>query len=364
MSLFNTAFTPSKDFLEGIVTSVDPDKFLCDVKTFKGQRLQGVSWLMPTGGGSEGGSQYAPNLKDRVLVTTSTSYPLIIGVIPHIGPVDAFSPSIGSGMPPTSQGSPTTLSGGFQSNTGKPVDFTAGDHLQTNRTGGMVGLLREGTAILRAGSLAQIIVSRWDDLVRVVGRNFERISDFSTETVTNLYGRLYRFYGFNRNLSQSYLGVYEYTEIEGDVAAGEYGKDTPFGLPKPVPAANSFIRKKHLKANNGSGTDLMVETLNQSGELILTVTNSAGASAGNSVRTFNNGEIQDMVSGGGVNASITITPTSIIVNYNGVSTATFNATEVLLNFNNISKGTFTATSARLDSNSHFAVIDSTGVHLG
>lgn len=331
--------------MEAIVTSVDPIKFLCDCKTLKGQRLRGVTWLL-----SSRTDSFTPTSGDRVLITTATSYPLILGLIPAIGPSVDFSSQIGTTGPSTDQGSATGLSSGFQSNPYKPADFTAGDHIQTNLSGGLVGLLREGTALVRASPLAQIIVSRWDDLVRVVGRNYDLMCDFSSETIANIYGRLYRYYGFNRDLTGSKNSHFEYTEIHGDVAAGEHCKDAPFGTPKPIPSPISIVIKKRL-IGAGSAGDVMVETLDESGEMIIVIGNSTQTAnagtiidrVGTSTRTTVANQIQDIVS----NSSVTINPSSISINFNDVSTAIFDSTGV-----------------RIESHSHYMRVDTSGVHFG
>lgn len=351
MSLLNSSFSDNAGMLEAMVTSVDPVKFMCDCKTLKGQRLQNVSWLVQAGGTDI----HTPDLGDRVLITTLTSYPLIIGVIPRIGAVAEFSSQIGTGTPSTNQGSSTGLSGGFQGNPDKAVDFTSGDRIQTNKSGGFVGILREGTAIIKASPVAQIITSRWDDLVRIIGRNYDLFCDFSGETIANIYGRLYRYYGFNRVLSQSQNSQYEYEEIHGDIVAGEYCKDNPFATPKTIPAASTLVIKKRLLGRGEFG-DLMVETLDESGEMVITIADDSGSS----IQTANSTLIKDQVA----SSTITITPGSIVVDYGGVSTVTIDPASVVVNHAGISIGTFDSNGVSLGSHGHFMNINSTGVHLG
>lgn len=332
MGLLRSGFPADSTFQEGRVTSLDPDKYLCDVLLFSGQSLRDVGCLSQTGGSDSGGFQALPHIGDRVLITAALGYPLILGTLPQAGNPGFSAYNIFDGSPPINQGTASPLFNGAQSNMGKPADYLPGDMLFTNATGGLVGLLREGTAVIRASNLAQILVSRWDDLVRIVGRNYERISDFSSEIVANLTGRPYRFYGFNRNAGLAQQRIYEYREIHGDVAAAEYGTDNPFNAVAPLPAANSYILKRHLISNNGNGTDLLVETTDNQGQINLIITNSAGVPSGVSTQTSESTSLLYQVVIGSTTVSLNINGTNAVLNYNNQALCTLNANSAVLDY--------------------------------
>lgn len=354
--LINSSFQQDRNFTEGIVTSVDPIRFSCHVKTISGKMFSDVTWLLPTGGNKTSGLHLGPKIGDKVLVMTGLTFPLIIGSMARIGPSDEFATPVGTSVLNFDAGSSMSLKSGFTGSPGKPTDFVVGDVITTNDNGGAVGLLSLGTAILRASRLAQVICSKMDDLVRVVARNYERIHDWGEETVANLYGRLYRYIGFNRDFDKSKLGIYEYEVFEGDVAAAEYGKSSPFGKENVIPARSTVVRKKVL--HNSVGGDFFVETLEDEGKMTVTVTGSKVS------RVYqDNGLLQETITGPHISESfqddstirhsvdsiskITITPTNIVVDFNGEATATFDATGI-----------------NMQAKGHFAIIDSSGVHLG
>ena len=81
-------------------------------------------------------------------------------------------------------------------------------------------MLANGTALIKASPLAQIVNSKYDDLVRVMARNWERFSDLGQQTVANVKGRMYEFVGWDRDFSRSQNSIYELKDIIGDVVAG------------------------------------------------------------------------------------------------------------------------------------------------
>lgn len=337
--LINSPFSQDKNFVEAIVTSVDVIRYTCNVKTSTGKMFSDVTWLLPTGGSKNSGMHFGPKVGDKVLVSTSLTYPLILGSLPRIGLPDDFSSPVGTSPLGIDPGSSMGLRNGYVGNSGKPQDFTSGDVLITNDNGGLLGLLSAGTAVVRGSRLAQVICSKFDDLVRVVARNYERIHDWGEETVYNFYGRLYRYIGFNRKFDKSKLSIYEYEVYEGDVAAAEYGKATPFGKPNSAPPTDTVVRKKVLHDSTGA-LDVFVETLEEEGVFTIKVINPAH----HSERLQTNSTIRHMVDD---ISKITITPTNIVVDFNGEAVATFDTNGI-----------------DMQAKGHYVTINSSGVHMG
>ena len=73
---------------------------------------------------------------------------------------------------------------------GRPRNSLPGDSAYLGPGGEAVGVFKGGIALLKASELAQIIACQEDDLLRVIGRNYERLSDSSQEVEQNLSGNL------------------------------------------------------------------------------------------------------------------------------------------------------------------------------
>jgi hypothetical protein len=347
-------------FIEATVLHVNSKTFTCSVKTIIGQIYSDVRWLMPTGGYTETGLHVTPNIQDRVLVITSLGYPLIIGCIPKLGAYNGETPSMTDSAPMVEVGSSSTLKGKVSANPSKPSDYLPGDFVYTVRGGGLLAILSSGIAILKASTLAQIIITKFEGLVRIVSRNYQRFSDSSTYVSVNMKGRLYDWFGSDWLMSRNKNNTERYEEVYGDVAAGEVLR----GAPAPgisLPSRDTRIRKQALK--DASGNVVMVETLYEDGHVIVRVQNTSNSNTstytnsstnevinggGNtSTKSSSNSSITESVSGGGGTSTISINTSGISIDYNGVSTCTLNGSQ-----------------SSLESNGHFCRVTSAGVSLG
>lgn len=352
-SLLSSSYKYDSNFIEGTVTSVDPIRFVCSVKTIKGQFLNNITWLLPTGGTGVTGVHFSPSLGDKVLISTSLSYPLILGCIPRLG-LPSTSNSISGNDIPVDAGNSTHMVNGYTANPDKPKDFVPGDFAITTESGGLFAVLSSGGMLLKASQLAQIFLSPFGDLVRIVGRNFIRFSDASSRASINAKGKLYEWFGVDWDLLHNRTNTERYNEAYGHVAAGESLRGEPESLVS-VPARDSRIRKYWLK--NAGGTDVMIETLFEDGKMTILVDN-----IGNTLVTHDNSKWESSVTNG-TNSKITILPGSVVVDHGGVSTATFDASHVNIK-HNASTINITDADIKLDSSGHFCYIDSSGVHLG
>ena len=69
-----------------------------------------------------------------------------------------------------------------------PGDLMPGDKVIAGRQGNFLGVLSGGVTKLVGGPLSQILLSKLGDLVRIMARNFEVISDFGTMRMLNRDG--------------------------------------------------------------------------------------------------------------------------------------------------------------------------------
>lgn len=348
--IFSTPFSADNSIMEAVVMNVDPKRFVCSVRTIKGQTFNGVTWMLPAGSGGASSMHMSPTINDRVVVSTALGYPLIVGALPRIGVPISKSISGQGEVPDT--GNSSEVTNGYVVHPDKPEDFTPGDHVTTTEGGAVIAAMVSGNVLMKSSPLSQILLSKFDDLCRVVGRNYQRFSDASTEVSANIRGRLYRFLGVDTNLKNSQSNNEIYNEVIGDVAAGEYFRGEPDPLSSP-PAKDSRIKQEWL---NKGADKVMVETLDTEGNIKIIVNNG-----GTTTVDHQNSLWQSKVVNG-VNAVITINPTAITIDFNGVSTAVFDASHV-----NIKHGSsnvdITDSHVLMQSSGHQCGIDSTGVHF-
>lgn len=341
------------NWVEAEVMSVDAKRGFCEVKTIHGQKLTSVKWLCTSGGSSRAGDYGTPTVGDQVVISLTLTYPVIFGYLPRVNEGNIGAVSIDTGIAVGDTGNLSTSQGpGIGFAPGKPEDMVAGDRVIVSEGGGFLALLRMGTVILRSSRLAQIVLSKFDDLIRIVGRNLEVFTDSHTEVSHNLRGRVYRFIGLSKTHPEVRTDNFTYQEIYGDTAAGEYSKQD--FLTSGIPVANSTLRK--IKVLSGS-TEVYSGILREDGHLTETVVHS-----GTATRDHDGGQIQDTVSNGGT-STITLNGTSITLSQDGSSTATLTGSTIVLNHGSASV-TLNNTGVYIVYGSHYINVTSTGVNTG
>lgn len=341
-NFLSSPYSHDKNFIEGMVTYVDPIRFICTVKTIQGQYFSQVPWLLPTGGSGKNGMHLSPSIGDQVVISTVLTYPIIIGSLPRIG-VPTTSLTSVSGQPiGADAGNNSSMRGDFVANPEKPNDFSPGDFTFTSEGGGILSLMANGSGLFKASGFAQIFLSKFNDLVRVVARNWERFSDIGQQTVANIQGRMYDFLGWDRDLTRSKVGIYELNDIVGDVALGEAFMGEP-NEHTALPDKDDRLRKYWLE--DTLGHELMVDVLQDLGKLTVTVQDIPKTTK---TVTQHDKDLFDVKSESPGNFSkITITPTSLILNHKDLGTVTLDDAGIRSTFGG-----------------HFVNIDSSGVHLG
>ena len=66
--LLSNPFKVDPSFKEGVVTYVDPKRYVCNVETSDKFLFSGIPWLVPSGGSGKGGMTLAPQKGDKVLI--------------------------------------------------------------------------------------------------------------------------------------------------------------------------------------------------------------------------------------------------------------------------------------------------------
>lgn len=255
-------------YIEGRIQNVDPNRFIASVLTVNGKLFHDVTWLLPTGGSGIAGTHIAPNVGEKVLVSTVLGYPLIIGSIPEVAVPLVDAANLTGSASTSDVGTDSYMGAQVKANPGAPTDFIPGDFVHTTKGGSMIGILTSGLAILKTSTLSQIVLSRFEGLARIVARNYQRFSDASSNTATNMKGRLFEFFGADWSATRNRNSEERYREVYGDVAAGEV-LGSGFDPTTVLPATDNRVKQVSLADVNNN--IIRLEQLNQDGSIVETV---------------------------------------------------------------------------------------------
>lgn len=262
---------------EGTVIQVDPIRFLCKVKTTRGQLLHSVQWMITVGGATRSGDRFTPTMGDRVVLEFGLGYPLIIGCIPRMQTEDGANPvNIFTDTTSVDTGNYSPEGAVVWGDQNKPKDMTGGDRILTSSGGGFLALLKSGMAILKANKAAEITLSPIYNLVRIVSRNWEHFTDVCSDVVKNFNGKVYRYTGYAKTFLASKIEAYNLHFYFGDVKAAETIR-TNYHNYTGVPASDNVIYKEQitgtLPAGPGGNGELMKRTLSLDGSEEVYLTN-------------------------------------------------------------------------------------------
>jgi hypothetical protein len=332
----------SSAFIEGTVIAVDPIRNSCMVKTREstGQRLTNVTWLSPYGGSSRQAMSYCPVVGDRVIMTNSLGYYLILGSIPRPESDLTFPDAVDSGALEVDSGNLSMYSNNEQIGAGKPKDVSSKDMVFTSDGGSLFGVLGGGSILAKCGKLAQIFLTRLDDYIKIVARNLDIITDTFSFTSANIKNRIYAYIGASNSSGNIRNSTYTYELILGDVKAGETAKDLPLEFINNLPAADDILKKEKITDSNS-----VLKMYNTNGEKLQRVING-GVLSSNLQRS----DIHKFTTTNGTSSFLEIQGNLITLDYNGGEhSITISPTAISLSFSN---------------NTHFVNINTNGVHLG
>lgn len=344
--MFNNPARIDSNFDEGYVSEVDVNRGFCKVKTIRGQNLDQVQWGQPSGGSSRAGDRVTPIMGDRVVVMYGLGYPLIIVFLPKNQTSDSAYPKhidTGDSITDTGNFSPEGVNAINDIN--KPGDMAVGDRVIGSPGGGMLAVLRGGSLLLRSSRLAEILVSKWDDVVRIVSRNFEHFTDVSSDIVKNIKGRVYRYTGYASTSSAAKIENYGYNLYYGDVALAQAVK-TNYKNVTTLPSASSIIFRE------------------ESGSMYRTVDGSSGAvtQVVGSTKIYQDGTKITVDFGG--NHIATWDGTQITLDYEGQQTVTLNQSVIDLKHSSGAEVNLSSSGVNTTFNGHYVNVTSGGVQMG
>lgn len=186
--MFNVARDASGSgatFFEGYVAGVDLKRSECKIRSDSGQTIHGVRIVKSAGGANGYGDNSAPAEQDRVLVMKLPGNKhYILGSIPVMthDNAKAIGPAVGQqGVVPEELANfSMSQSDSVSGDQSMPADQRVGDWSRTSHGGGMIALLRAGTVLVKSSPTSLFMLSPFDDLGRLVTRNWEHYTDVDT----------------------------------------------------------------------------------------------------------------------------------------------------------------------------------------
>jgi hypothetical protein len=333
---------------EGTVTEVDPTRSFCKVKTIRGQNLDQVQWGQPSGGSSRAGDRVTPVMGDRVVVDYRLGYPLIILFLPKNQTTDnSFPVNIDTGVSAVDTGNFSPEGVNAINDVNKAGDLAVGDRVIASSGGGILAVLRGGSLLLRSSRLAEVFISKWDDLVRIVSRNFEHFTDISSDIVKNIQGRAYRYTGYAQTVPNAKIENYGYNLYYGDVALAQAVK-TNYQNVGTLPAATSIIFREEVPAGSMyrivDGTSGAITQVVGVSQIYQDNTNVVVTYNGNITTTWNG--------------------TEIVLNFQGQQIVTLNGSEIDLKHSSGAEVNLSSTGAKMTFNGHYIQVTEGGVQMG
>lgn len=275
----------------------------------RGQILTSVQWLVPFGGSTRGGDRFTPMVGDRVMLNYGLGYPVIVGFFPKLQNKDGSTPLvISTGVATVDMGNYSPQGAATRGDQNKPEDMVHGDRLLSSVGGAFLGLLRAGAVVLRSSRAAEIFMSNFHGLVRIVSRNWEHFTDAASDVMKNFNGRVYRFTGYAKTFADAKIEKYNLRFYHGDVAAAETIKTT-YPTYTGTPPTDAIIYKEQVvdQLDDPTPREVMRRTLD---------------GAGNQMTWILNGNQEIHVTNGTVMTKIRSTADNITITYNDENTVT------------------------------------------
>lgn len=317
--MFNRS--PDSTYKEAIVLAVDIRRGVCKCRTREGHFLSNVQWARPLGLAQENGESYSPLPGEVVVLTEVGGEPLILFSKTVLTSKDATTRAR---ISPYFEGDETVnrydlgVIGSSNRMEGASPDYILpGDRVQTNDRGSILGILRSGSVLAKAGPLAQIFLTRMDDLVRVVSRNLELFSDSFLQVSANVKGKLYTFRGYFKGTKASRAEEPEYYEVLGNVAVGLTGRGEP--LTADVSATSDELKREVVSqyVDGIEETPRFLHTLHEGGK---SLRKSANADETETVvETVENNSFNLTVTDAGGNSFVFVQPAKVTLDSRGTT---------------------------------------------
>lgn len=365
--------------VEAIVTEVDVDRGVCKCRTYTGGIVYNVQWLQPVGTGTNrGGSYSTPVLNERVVIAQLNGAVVIVGSKSSVIDTNLVNNlDIAEDWEREETGDYSVFRNGNQSLNGHaPSDMLVGDKIVASEGGSFLAALRGGSLLLKASNLAQIFVSKIDNIARFVSERFEHFTAIHSDYVVKKGKKGYRFVGYGRRTRDASQDRYKYYEITGDAEFGEATKglyhDVTATTDESTSNPTDMIQYRVVaQFDEGSGDDasgyneaaykVMEEKqfINGNTEKIVRVADDSAKST-----SKQEPQLQFLRTEAGADyAEVSATPTEIKIDWKGEAVITMNASTLTVDFKGNSKLTLNDSMAKVESNGHSITIQGSGVAI-
>lgn len=256
--MYSNSNDPNSVFVKAKVLNVDIKRGVCRCVTDNGHMLTNVRWGYPLGQHKERGDNSHPVPEERVVLVKVAGEHVIFMSTGAPQVLDStVRASINRGRGASDFHERFNQSNGddnLRREGSSPSEMVPGDKVFTGDRGGLFGLLRGGTFIAKASALSQIIISKLDDLVRIVSRNYEMFSDAMVHYSVNLRGRPYTYLGYFQTQTSSRQDSPDYYEVFGDVACGDEAKENYLSEGLTLPATDDVVKYQRIAVKELDGT--------------------------------------------------------------------------------------------------------------
>lgn len=169
-------------FHTATVISVNPKTATCDIMRTEGDMLYGVAVANSSGGMFSNDAQWASNLRGAVVYYGFIDgCPYIFGTLPSRM---SFAEKVSVDVSETENGGANEKTYGKATApsfaAGRNTDHQPNDKIFTSDGGASLGLLGDGSAVLKVSPLCQLILGAGMDFIRLVARQFQLFTDFGT----------------------------------------------------------------------------------------------------------------------------------------------------------------------------------------
>lgn len=334
--MYSNSNDPNSVFVKAKVLNVDIKRGVCRCVTDNGHMLTNVRWGYPLGQHKERGDNSHPVPEERVVLVKVAGEHVIFMSTGAPQVLDStVRASINRGRGASDFHDRFNQSNGdanLRREGSSPSEMVPGDKVFTGDRGGLFGLLRGGTFIAKASALSQLIISKLDDLIRIVSRNYEMFSDAMVHYSVNLRGRPYTYLGYFQTQTSSRQDSPDYYEVFGDVACGDEAKESYLSEGLTLPATDDVVKYQRIAVKELDGTMIgsrWISTYRLNGKREETSSNEAADVF--LKLTSENGHWRIEVESPTGSASIDVLPERILHTVGGTCTIEQTATSVTVN---------------------------------
>lgn len=265
------------DFLSGIVINIDPATNACDILRTEGGVIYNVAIANTIGGPFTNDSSLLQNLRGSVVYYAYIeNIPYVLGTLPQPIKIESGI-STGSAKATVGGDSPGTY--GYTANSdythGRSVEASPNDKVISTDGGASLHLLNEGGVILKASSLAQLILGAGMDFARLVAREFQIFTDF---------GEMCFHHGSSGRTGLTIKGGASY----GEEAASDGGINTVFmqlGDTESMPDARFGVR-----VTSTDGVNFGAVVIGKDGKVRITSSLDTHINVGNELQLLSGGD--------------------------------------------------------------------------